>query len=59
MGAEGEEGERASAGVFGSPEHSIENDSSAFSSLGISKLRSKIGYALAAFLWKASHPEAH
>ena len=39
-GAEGEEGERASAGVFGSPQ-SEKKDSSASSSLGISKLRSK------------------
>ena len=40
-GVEGEEGERASTGVFGSPEQSVEKDSSASSSLGISKLRSK------------------
>ena len=43
MGAEGEEGERASAGVVGSPEQSAEKESSASSSLGISKLRSKPG----------------
>ena len=43
MGAEDEEGERASAGVFGSPEQSAEKDSSTSSSLGISKLRSKPG----------------
>ena len=43
MGAEGEEGKRASAGVFGSPEQSTEKDSSTSSSLGISKLRSKPG----------------
>ena len=42
-GAGGEEGERASAGVPGSPEQSLEKDSSASSSLGISKLRSKPG----------------
>ena len=42
-GAEGEEGERASAGVFGSPEQYEEKDSFASSSLGISKLRSKPG----------------
>ena len=42
-GAGGEEGERASAGVFGSLEQSAEKDSSASSSLGISKLRSKPG----------------
>ena len=40
-GAGGEEGERASAGVSGSPEQSAKKDSSASSSLGISKLRSK------------------
>ena len=40
-GVGGEEGERALAGVFGSPEQSAEKDSSASSSLGISKLRSK------------------
>ena len=43
VGAEGEEGERTLAGVFGSPEQSTEKDSSASSSLGISKLRSKPG----------------
>ena len=43
LGAEGEEGERTSAGVAGSPEQSAEKDSSASSSLGISKLRSKPG----------------
>ena len=43
LGAEGEEGERASAGAAGSPEQSTENDSSASSSLGISKLRSNPG----------------
>ena len=43
VGVEGEEGERTSAGVFGSPEQSVEKDSSAFSSLVISKLRSKPG----------------
>ena len=43
MGAEGEEGERALAGVFGSQEQWPEKDSSASSSLGISKLRSKPG----------------
>ena len=42
-GAGGEEGERASAGVFGSPEQSAEKDSSASSSLRISKLRFKPG----------------
>ena len=40
-GAGGEEGERASAGVFSSPEQSEEKDFSASSSLEISKLRSK------------------
>ena len=34
-------------------------DSSASSSLGRSKWKSKPEYALAAFCWKASHPEAH
>ena len=43
VGAEGEEGERTSAGVFGSPEQSTEKDSSVSSSVGISKLRSKPG----------------
>ena len=43
LGAEGKEGERASAGVADSPEQSTEKDSSASSSLGISKLRSKLG----------------
>ena len=43
MGAEGEEREQASAGVVGSPEQSTEKDSSASSSLGISKLRFKPG----------------
>ena len=43
VGTEGEEGERTSAGVFGSPEQSVGKDSSTFSSLGISKLRSKPG----------------
>ena len=42
-GAGGEEGERTSAGVSGSPEQSTEKDSFAFLSLGISKLRSKPG----------------
>ena len=42
-GAGGEEGERASAGVSGSLEQYVEKDSSASSSLGISKLRSKLG----------------
>ena len=37
VGAKGEEGERTSAGVFGSPKHSAEKDSSASLSLGISK----------------------
>ena len=41
LGAEGEEGEWTSAGVVGSPEQSAEKDSSASSSLGMSKLRSK------------------
>ena len=36
-GVGGEEGEQASAGVFGFPEHSAEKDSSASSTLGISK----------------------
>ena len=40
-GAAGEEGEWASAGVSGSPEKSAERDSSASSSLGMSKLRSR------------------
>ena len=43
LGAEGEEGERASARAVGSLEQSAENDYSASSSLGISKLRSKPG----------------
>ena len=43
MGAEDEERERASAEVIGSLEQSAEKDSSASSSLGISKLRSKPG----------------
>ena len=43
VGAEGEEGERTLAGVLCSPEQSTEKDSSASSSLGISKLRSKPG----------------
>ena len=43
VGAEGEEGERTSARVFGSPEQLAEKDSSASSSLGMSKLRSKPG----------------
>ena len=42
-GAGGEEGERASVGVSGYPEQSAEKDSSASSSLGISKFRSKPG----------------
>ena len=42
-GAEGEEGEWASAGVSGSPEKSAERNSSASSSLGMSKLRSRPG----------------
>ena len=42
-GAEGEEGERVSAGVFGFQEQSTEKDSFASSSLGISKSRSKPG----------------
>ena len=41
-GVGGEEGERTSAGVSGSPEQYVEKDSSASSSLGISKLRSKL-----------------
>ena len=41
LGAEGEEGERASARAAGSPKQSAEKDSFASSSLGISKLRSK------------------
>ena len=41
--AEGEEGERALAGAACSPEQSVEKDSSASTSLGISKLRSKPG----------------
>ena len=36
-----EEGERASGGVFGSPEQSAERDPSASSSLGMSKLKFK------------------
>ena len=40
-GVEGEEGEGASAGVFDSPEYLAERDSSAFSSLGMSKLKSR------------------
>ena len=43
MGAEGEEGERASAGVVGSQEQSAKKDSFASSSLRISNLRSKPG----------------
>ena len=43
LGTEGEERERASAGVAGSPEQSAEKEFYAFSSLGISKLRSKPG----------------
>ena len=39
---EGEEGERASTETDGSSEQSTEKDSSASSSLGISKLRSKL-----------------
>ena len=42
-GAGGEEGERASAEVPGSPKQSAEKDSSTSSSLRISKLRSKLG----------------
>ena len=42
-GVEGEEGEGASAGVFDSPEYSAERDSSASSSLGMSKLKSRPG----------------
>ena len=42
-GANGEEGEWASAGVFGSPEYSAERDSSASSSLGMPKLKSRPG----------------
>ena len=42
-GAEGEEGEWASAGVPGSPEYSSDRDSSASSSLGMSKLKSRPG----------------
>ena len=41
LGAEGEEGERASSGVAGSLEQLAEKDSFASSSLGISKLRFK------------------
>ena len=43
VGEEGEEGERASAGVASSPEQTAEKDTFASSSLGISKLRSKPG----------------
>ena len=42
-GEKGEEGEWASTGVFGSPEQSAERDSSASSSLGMSKLRFRPG----------------
>ena len=42
-GAEGEEGEWASTGVSGSPEWSAERDSSASSSLRMSKLKSRPG----------------
>ena len=42
-GAEGEEGEWASTRVSGSPEWSAERDSSASSSLGMSKLKSRPG----------------
>ena len=42
-GAEDEEGEWASAGVPGSPELSANRDSSASSSLGMSKLKSRLG----------------
>ena len=41
--SEGEEGERASAEAFGSQEKAAEKDPSASLSLGISKLRSKLG----------------
>ena len=49
-GPEGEEGEQVSIGVAGSPKQSAEKDSSASSSLGMSKLGSKPGKALAALL---------
>ena len=42
-GTRGEEGEWTSAGLSGSPEQSAEKESSSSSSLGISKLRSKLG----------------
>ena len=42
-GAEGEEGERASTGVSGFPKWYAERDSSASSSLGMSKLKSRPG----------------
>ena len=42
-GAEGKEGEGASARVFGSLEYSAERDSSASSTLGMSKLNSRPG----------------
>ena len=42
-GAEGEEGEWASAGVSGSPKQCAERDSSASSWLGMSKWRSRPG----------------
>ena len=41
--AGGEEGEWASSGMSGSPEYSAERDSSASSSLGMSKLKSRPG----------------
>ena len=41
--AEGEEGERASVGAAGSLKQLTEKDTSASSSLEISKLRSKLG----------------
>ena len=42
-GAEGEEGEGPSVGVFGSPEYSAERHFSASSTLGMSKLKSRPG----------------
>ena len=50
VGGEGEEGERASGGVAGSPKQPAEKDSSASSFLGMFKLGSKLGKALAALL---------
>ena len=42
LGAEGEKGERASARAVSSLEQSVKKDSFTSSSLGISKLRSKL-----------------